>query len=354
MIIVGFVLPTKSPITYRRLLIMLITTTLVFIGTSSLLVLYLVFEASLIPILLIITLDGPQPERLSAINYLLVYRVLPSIRILWLLVSIQLDSYRILTIKWDGNWLLLILGLTILVKSPIYGAHSWLALAHVEAPTIGSVVLAGLLLKLGTIGYYRVIEITLGLPLIGVTIILVLGRRAAAVICWIQSDVKAFVAYSSITHINFTLWALASLFSITGETSWIVAWIHGLIASCIFICAGMIIHKLNTRSTILCQPTKSVAIQLIWSTILLINCSVPPTQSFAREVGSFASLICSWQISILIIFIYGIACLHFRLYLAIAHSQVKGISYYVDPLELMTLIRVITLSSCGILTRLLI
>lgn len=82
---------------------MLITTTLVFIGTSSLLVLYLVFEASLIPILLIITLDGPQPERLSAINYLLVYRVLPSIRILWLLVSIQLDSYRILTIKWDGN-----------------------------------------------------------------------------------------------------------------------------------------------------------------------------------------------------------------------------------------------------------
>lgn len=79
---VGFVVSRGAPATHRFLLALITVTTLIFIGTSSLLVLYIVFEASLIPILIMIILDGPQPERISAMNYLLVYSVLPRISIL--------------------------------------------------------------------------------------------------------------------------------------------------------------------------------------------------------------------------------------------------------------------------------
>lgn len=352
--IIGFVLASGTPPTHRWLLVILTITTLIFMGTSSLLVLYIVFEARLIPILIIIILDGPQPERISAINYLLAYRVLPRMRILWLLLRSQLDRYRLLLVKWEGNWLIIIMGLTILVKSPIYGAHSWLALAHVEAPTIGSVVLAGLLLKLGTIGYYRVVEVRRGLPLILASLFLILGRTACTVVCWIQSDVKAFVAYRSITHMNFALWTFSSFYSLVGEFRWIISWVHGLIASCIFISAGLIIHKINTRATLLCQLSKFFPMQMIWGLILLLNCSVPPTQSFASEVGSVASLICSWNLRVLAIFVYGIGCLHFSLYLGIAHSQVKGIAFSTGFVEMTNFFSVIVLRGFGILVRLLV
>lgn len=352
--IVGFVLSSGAPVTHRRLLALMTVTTLIFMGTSSLLILYVVFEASLIPILIIIMLDGPQPERMSAINYLLVYRVLPSIRILWLLLSNQLDRYRLFLVKWEGNWLIILIGLTILVKSPIYGAHSWLTLAHVEAPTIGSVVLAGLLLKLGTIGYYRIIEVRIGLPLTLVSLFLILGRTVCAIVCWMQSDVKAFVAYRSITHINFVLWTFASFYSLVGEFRWIISWVHGLIASCMFISAGIIIHKMNTRATVLCQINKFSPIQIVWGLILLLNCSVPPTQSFSREVGSVVRLICSWNLRVIAIFIYGIGCLHFSLYLGMAHSQVKGMAFSLGFLELINFSRVIVLRGFGLLVRLLV
>lgn len=92
-----------------------------------------------------------------------------------------------------------------LVKAPIYGLHSWLPRAHVEAPVIGSVVLAGLLLKLGTVGYLRLLRSTGDTLSLAVVVLGRLGVLLGRLVGCVQSDLKATVAYRSVAHMNLVV-----------------------------------------------------------------------------------------------------------------------------------------------------
>ena len=138
------------------------------------------------------------------------------------------------------------------VKVPLFPVHTWLPLAHTEAPTAGSVILAGVLLKLGTYGIYRFVlpfvpvALAQYAPLIAV--ISIVGILYAGLICWVQTDVKKLVAYSSVSHLGFCVLGLVALNVVGGAGAVMYMINHGLSTGALFFCIGMMYERYHTRS----------------------------------------------------------------------------------------------------------
>jgi len=137
------------------------------------------------------------------------------------------------------------------VKVPVFPVHTWLPLAHTEAPTAGSVMLAGVLLKLGTYGIYRFV-----LPMTPVAVVeygplvatlSVIGIIYAGLICWVQEDIKKLIAYSSVSHLGFCVLGLLSLNPVGAQGSILYMINHGFSTGALFLCVGMIYERLHTR-----------------------------------------------------------------------------------------------------------
>jgi len=180
-----------------------------FICTSSLLVFFAMYEFSLFPICLLVLLLGYQPEKISSTFYLLLYTVVCSAPFLYFSVSLNTRlSSGFGSITATSRTLVC---LSFMVKSPLYTLHAWLPKAHVEAPLIGSILLAGVILKLGSYGLLLLAP-TLS-PLSSIFIFLSLtGGVICSAICCRNWDMKSLVAYSSVVHIGVvTLGALSGL-----------------------------------------------------------------------------------------------------------------------------------------------
>lgn len=139
------------------------------------------------------------------------------------------------------------------VKTPLFPFHTWLPLAHTEAPTAGSVDLAGLVLKLGPYGLLR-----LGIPMLPLAVIAVapyvgaiavIGVVYAALVCWVQRDAKKLVAYSSVSHMGFCILGLFAFdrgnIGATGAMIYMIS--HGLATGGLFLCIGMLYDRFKTR-----------------------------------------------------------------------------------------------------------
>jgi NADH-quinone oxidoreductase subunit M len=138
------------------------------------------------------------------------------------------------------------------VKVPLYPVHTWLPLAHTEAPTAGSVILAGVLLKLGTYGIYR---FAIGFTPAAawdlapaIAVLSIIGILYGALICWVQTDVKKLIAYSSVSHLGFCVLGLFAFTSIgiTGSVLYMIN--HGLSTGALFLLIGMMYERYHTRS----------------------------------------------------------------------------------------------------------
>ncbi len=149
-------------------------------------------------------------------------------------------------------WLFLAFALSFAIKVPLFPFHTWLPDAHVEAPTAGSVILAGVLLKLGTYGFLR-----FAMPLFPdaamaaapvITALAVIGIIYGAVVAMMQSDIKKLVAYSSVSHLGFVMLGLFAL-NIQGVQGGIYQMInHGLSTGALFLLVGMIYDRRHTRA----------------------------------------------------------------------------------------------------------
>lgn len=220
---------------------------------------YIFWEFTLVPMYFLIGIWGGPRRVYAAIKfflYTMAGSILMLLAILWL--GIRFESFSVPDLIAQGGipggvqtWLFLAFAAAFAIKVPMWPLHSWLPDAHVEAPTAGSVILAGVLLKMGTYGFLR-----FNLPLFPeasirfapwMALLAVIGILYGAAVSYAQKDVKKLVAYSSVSHLGFVVLGLFALNPLGIQGGILQMINHGLSTGALFLIVGMIYERRHTR-----------------------------------------------------------------------------------------------------------
>jgi NADH-quinone oxidoreductase subunit M len=274
-------------------------------AAQDLLLFYIFFEGGLIPMYLIIGIWGGA-ERIKAsykfFLYTLAGSVLMLIAMLVMILKAGTTSIPLLmnfdfapALQW---WLWLAFFASFAVKMPMWPVHTWLPDAHVQAPTAGSVILAGVLLKMGGYGFIR-----FSLPMFPeasanfVPFVFVLSGIAVVVtslIALVQHDMKKLIAYSSVAHMAFVTFGLFAFNRQGIEGALIVMLSHGLVSGALFLCVGVIYDRLHTREIAryggLADNMPKYA--LLFMLFTMASVGLPGTSGF---VGEFLALVGTYE-----------------------------------------------------------
>jgi len=250
---------------------------------------YVCFELTLVPMFFLIAIYGGQNKSIASLKFFIftftgsLITLAGVVYVAWAYAEANaLVDAGVKTLQWSFDiptltqfaaamspsqqaWVLLALMAGFAVKVPLFPVHTWLPLAHTDAPTAGSVVLAGVLLKLGTYGLYRFVlpMVPAGLlhkvscnvlflhveflPIHLIAVFAIIGILYAALICWVQSDIKKLVAYSSVSHLGFCVLGLFALNPLGVQGSVLYMLNHGLSTGALFFLVGMIYERYHTR-----------------------------------------------------------------------------------------------------------
>jgi NADH-quinone oxidoreductase subunit M len=266
---------------------------------------YIFWEFTLVPMYFLIGIWGGPRRIYAAIKfflYTMAGSLLMLLAILWL--GLYTGTFDVPTILAGGAipaeaqlWLFIAFALAFAIKVPMWPLHSWLPDAHVEAPTAGSVILAGVLLKMGTYGFLR-----FNIPLFPnaslqaapwIALLAVIGIIYGAAVSYAQKDVKKLVAYSSVSHLGFVMLGLFALNAQGIEGAILQMVNHGLSTGALFLLVGMIYEQTHTRELAVYGGLWKImpvfgAISLI---VVLSSMGLPGLNGF---VGEFAILLGAW------------------------------------------------------------
>ena len=275
---------------------------------------YILFEGMLIPMYLIIGIWGGNNRIYAAYKFFL-YTFLGSVLFLIAVVYLylQFDTTSIPELMQKApslpletqKWLFLAMLASFAVKVPMWPVHTWLPDAHVQAPTAGSVILAGILLKMGGYGFLR-----FSLPMLPeashhfASLIFFLSLMAViytSLVALMQQDMKKLIAYSSVAHMGFVTIGIFS-FNMQGLSGAMVQMLsHGLVSGALFLCVGVLYDRLHTREIARYGGVVNVMpnYALFFMIFTMASVGLPTTSGF---VGEFLVLVGAYQASTLVAF----------------------------------------------------
>nr|UPL65476.1 NADH dehydrogenase subunit 4 [Cryptorhamphus sp.] len=316
---------------------------------SNLFMFYLWFESSMIPTLILIFSWGYQPERLLAGMYLIFYTLFASFPMLVCIFYMFNYSgtlfYFLIEVEYNF-YMYISLVLAFLVSMPMFFVHFWLPKAHVEAPVSGSMILAGLLLKLGGYGLYRVFYFINFYFMNNLWIIIsLMGSVVIGLLCLCQVDIKSMIAYSSVAHMGLVIGGLMTCNSYGLWGSFIMMLGHGLCSSALFALANLMYERTHSRSIMINKgfmifmPSMSMFMFLM----SINNMSSPPSLNLLGEILLINSLL-SWGImsfGFLALSSFLSCCYSIYLYSVTQHGCMYGgmkFEYYGNVREYMLII----------------
>lgn len=300
----------KRQLSYYLFLLLLLSAMIGVFVSLDLLLFYLFFEASLVPMFFLIGIWGGERRIYAAVKFF-IYTAVGSLLMLVGIIALYylygtFDYATILAAMTAGKvlgsraefWLFLAFAFAFCIKVPLFPLHTWLPDAHTEAPTAGSVILAGVLLKMGTYGLLR---FNLGLfpemsrKFAPVMITLaVIGIIYGALVAMVQPDVKRLVAYSSVSHMGFVVLGLFSFSEFGMQGALYQMLNHGVSTGALFLFVGFIYERRHTR---LIKEFGGLSTPMPWFSTLFVIASLssiglPFLNGF---VGEFLIMLGSWN-----------------------------------------------------------
>lgn len=273
-------------------------------AARDLMLFYICFEFTLIPMFVLIRVFGSTNRKAASVKFFLytftgsIIALAGLLYVVWFTArsgygwTLDIDTLGKAAMRMPAHeqgFVLLALLAGFAVKVPLFPVHTWLPLAHTEAPTAGSVILAGVLLKLGTYAIYRFVLPFAPVAVVeyapAIAVLCIIGIIYAGLICWVQTDVKKLVAYSSVSHLGFCVLGLVSL-NTTGITGSVLYMInHGLSTGALFFLIGFMYERYHTRSM---RELGGLASKMpVWATFMVFfamaSVGLPGLNGFVSE-----------------------------------------------------------------------